>query len=118
MTPEHAADIPFSMGTRFAGEKGSNPEEVLGSAFAGCFSMALSLGLEKGGLTPKSIRTSASVSLDKDGEGFSITKIALETTVSADGDAAKIKAIADETLKQCPVGKVLKAEITLEVKAG
>ena len=117
MKPAHASDIPFSLGTRFEGQPGSNPEEVIGAALAGCFSMALSLGLEKAGMTPQSIRSSAKVHLDKDGEGFAIPKIELTTEVRATGgDDAKFKAVADETKKQCPVSKLLRAEITLDAK--
>ncbi len=108
MKPANGSDVPFSLGTRFEGVKGSNPEEMIGAALAGCFSMALSLGLEKGGVTPVSIKTTADVHLDKDGEGFSIKTIDLATTINATGaDEAKIKAIADETKKQCPVSKAL-----------
>lgn len=118
MKPENGGDVPFSLVTRFEGAKGSNPEEMIGAALAGCFSMALSLGLEKGGMTPESIRTSAKVHLDKDGEGFSIKKIELSTEVKATGgDAAKFKEIAEQTKKGCPVGKVLAAtEIVLDAK--
>lgn len=119
MHPAHAPEIPFSLATRFEGKPGSNPEEVIGAALAGCFSMALSLGLEKGGGKPTSIKTSATVSLDKDGEGFTITKIALVTEAIVPGlDQAKFEAIAQETKKQCPVSKALAgvASITLEAK--
>lgn len=104
--------------TRFEGVKGSNPEEMIGAALSGCFSMALSLGLEKAGMTPQSIRTTAKVHLEKEGEGFHIPKIELTTEVKATGgDEAKLKAVAEETKKHCPVSKVLKAaEITLEAK--
>src|SRR5262249_49367590 len=68
MKAAHAPEIPFSLGTRFEGQPGSNPEEIIGAALAGCFSMALSLGLERAGSPPKTIRTSATVKLDKDGE--------------------------------------------------
>lgn len=108
MKPAHAADIPFSLGSRFEGQPASNPEELLGAALAGCFSMALSLSLEKAGSPPKSIRTSANVKLDKDGEGFTITAIELTTEAEVPGlDAAKFKAIAEETKKGCPVSKAL-----------
>jgi osmotically inducible protein OsmC len=119
MKPAHAADVPFSLGTRFEGKQGSNPEELVGAALAGCFSMALSLGLEKAGLTPQSIQTSAKVHLEKVPDGFEIKKIELTTDVRATGgDAAKITSVAEETKKACPVGKVLRAaEITLKVNA-
>lgn len=116
MKPDHASEIPFSLGTRFEGEKGSNPEEMIGAALAGCFSMALSLGLEKGGITPESIKTSAKVHLEKQGEGFGIPRIELQTEIRAKGDAEAIKGIAQETKKQCPVSKALAAiQIDLEV---
>jgi len=117
MKPDHAGEVPFAVNTRFEGAKGSNPEEMIGAALAGCFSMALSLGLVKGGMTPEDIKTTAKVHLDKEGDGFSISKIELTTEVKATGgDAAKLKAIADETKKGCPVGKVLKAEVVLDAK--
>ena len=118
MKPDNGPDVPFSLSTRFEGVKGSNPEEMIGAALAGCFSMALSLGLEQAGMTPQSIRTSAKVHLDKDGDGFHIPRIELTTEVTATGgDAAKFTAVAEETKKHCPVSKVLKgAEITLDAK--
>lgn len=120
MHPAHAPEIPFSLATRFEGQPGSNPEEVLGSALAGCFSMALSLSLEtQGGVQPTSIKTSAEVTLEKDGPGFTIKKIALKTEAIVPGiDQAKFEAIAQETKKQCPVSKALASveSITLEAK--
>lgn len=117
MKPANGSDVPFSLGTRFEGAKGSNPEEMIGAALAGCFSMALSLGLEKGGVTPVAIRTSADVHLDKDGEGFSIKTIDLKTSITATGgDEEKIKAIAAETKKQCPVSKAL-GGVTINLEA-
>lgn len=118
MKPDNAEAIGFSLGTRFEGQKGSNPEEVLGSALAGCFSMALSLGLEKAGSPPKSIRTQAAVSLDKDGEGFTITKIDLTTEADVPGmDAAKFEEVAQATKKGCPVSKALAAVGQINLKA-
>ena len=118
MKPDNGPEVPFSTATRFEGVKGSNPEEMIGAALAGCFSMALSLGLEQAGMTPQNIRTSANVHLEKEGGGFHISRIELTTEVTATGgDAAKFKAVAEETKKQCPVSKVLKgAEITLDAK--
>ena len=108
MKPAHGNDVPFSLATRFEGQPGSNPEEMIGAALAGCFSMALSVGLESNGVTPVSTKTTADTYLAKDGEGFKIAKIDLVTTINATGaDAAKIKAIAEETKKQCPVSKAL-----------
>jgi osmotically inducible protein OsmC len=117
MRPENGgAEVPFSVATRFEGQKGSNPEELIGAALAGCFSMALSLGLEKAGVTPQSIRTSARTHLEKEGDGFGIPRIELSTEVRATGDEAKIRSVAEETKKGCPVSKVLRAQIDLEVK--
>ena len=119
MKPGHAAEIPFNLGSRFEGQAGSNPEELIGAGLAGCFSMALSLGLEKAGSPPKSIRTSASVTLEKEGEGFTITAIALTTEANVPGiDAAKFQSIAEATKKACPVSKALASvrAITLDAK--
>jgi lipoyl-dependent peroxiredoxin len=119
MKPAHGEEIPFSASSRFEGAPASNPEELIGAALAGCFSMALSVGLEKAGSPPKSIQTTANVRLDKDGEGFTITNIDLVTEVDAPGlDAAKFKQIADATKKGCPVSKALASvgTITLDAK--
>jgi osmotically inducible protein OsmC len=108
MKPANAAEVPFTLGTRFEGVKGSNPEEVVGAALAGCFSMALSASLGGAGITPTLIQTDAVVSLDKEGTGFKISTIELTTKVSAQGlDAAKLETIAQETKKNCPVSKAL-----------
>ncbi len=118
MSPAHGGDIPFSLGSRFEGQPGSNPEELLGAALSGCFSMALSLGLEKAGAPPKAIRTFAAVKLEKDGEGFSITAIELTTEAEVPGlDAAKFQAIAEETKKGCPVSKALASVGSITLKA-
>ena len=120
MKPANAPEVPFTVGTRFAGEKGSNPEELIGAALAGCFSMALSAGLGKEGFTPRTIQTSAAVQLDKDGEGFKISSIALTTNADIPGiDKAKFDAIAEATKKGCPVSKALAATtITLKATLG
>lgn len=117
MKPANGPEVPFTLGTRFAGEKGSNPEEMIGAALAGCFSMALSASLGKAGFTPKSIQTSAAVQLDKEGEGFKISSIALTTNAEIPGiEKAKFDAIAEETKKACPVSKAL-AAVTITLKA-
>jgi lipoyl-dependent peroxiredoxin len=117
MKPDNAAEVNFSAGTRFEGVKGSNPEEMVGAALAGCFSMALSVGLEKAGLKPQSIDTSADVKLEKGAAGFAITEIALTTKVKVDGvDDAKFQTIAEETKKGCPVSKAL-AGTTIKLSA-
>lgn len=119
MTPAHAAVMPFSLGSRFEGQPQSNPEELLGAAFAGCYSMALSGALEKAGASPTSIRTSAEVGLEKDGDGFTIRRITLRCEAVVDGlEDDAFQALAKETKAQCPVGKALAAvaQITLEAK--
>jgi osmotically inducible protein OsmC len=117
MQPANAGEVPFSLGTRFEGKKGSNPEEMIGAALAGCFSMALSASLGKAGFAPKTIQTSAAVQLDRDGEGFKISSIALTTNADIPGiEKAKFDSIAEETKKQCPVSKAL-AGTTITLKA-
>lgn len=118
MKPAHAAEMAFTTGTRFENQNGTNPEELIGAAFAGCFSMALSVGLEKAGATPKSIRTSASVKVDRDGDGFTIKSIDLTTEVDAPGmDMSKLQSIAEQTRQGCPVGKALASVGDVTVKA-
>src|SRR5690349_17773843 len=108
MKPAHAPEAQFSVASRFEGQPASNPEELIGAALAGCFSMALSLGLEQAGAQPKSVQTSADVKLEKVGDGFTITSIALDCTASATGiDAAKFQTVAEATKKGCPVSKAL-----------
>lgn len=110
MKPAHGAEVPFSLGSRFEGAPASNPEELVGAALAGCFSMALSLSLERAGVTPQHIDTRAEVTLQAKDGGFSITQIALTTVAQVPGlDAARFQAIADETKKNCPVSKALAA---------
>lgn len=115
MQPGHGSALPFSMGTRFEGQ-GTNPEELIGAALAGCYSMAMSLGLEQAGITPESIKTTAKVHLDKQGDGFVIPRIELATEIRAKGDEAKIRSIAEATKKGCPVGKALNATIDLNIQ--
>jgi lipoyl-dependent peroxiredoxin len=108
MKPAHAPEAAFSVGARFEGQPGSNPEELIGAALAGCFSMALTAGLEKAGLTPNGVKTSADVKLEKQGDGFAITGIELTTQANVPGvDDAKFQSIAEETKKGCPVSKAL-----------
>lgn len=108
-------DQPYGFATRFEDKPGTNPEELIGAAHAACFSMALSLMLTEAGITGVDIRTTSTIRLDRDGDGFSITKAHLTTTISGDGDADRIKALAEEAKTGCPVSRVLNAEITMEV---
>lgn len=109
------ADTPYSFATRFEDEKGTNPEELIGAAHAGCFSMALSMILAERGIEPERIDTDAEVTLEQADDGFAITKIHLTTRVEAPGaDAEAFEAAANDAKAGCPVSKVLDAEISME----
>jgi len=109
-------NVPYSFGSRFESGKGSNPEEVIGAAHAGCFSMALSLMLGEAGYEPKSVETNAEVSIEQDGGGFTITSIHLTTRGSVPGiDEATFKQHAENAKGGCPVSKALAGpKITLD----
>jgi len=114
-------DQPYSFKTRFQsedGKAGTNPEELLGAAHAGCFAMALSFALSDAGHAPQELRVSAGVDLVKVDTGFSIKTIALELEARVPGlDAAKFQAIAEAAKQNCPVSKALSATpITLSAK--
>jgi osmotically inducible protein OsmC len=108
---------PYSFRTRFENEKGTNPEELIAAAHAGCFTMALAFLLQSAGFTPTELSTEAAVSLEPDGTGFRIARSALtlRATVPNLTDAA-FSELAKEAELNCPVSKVLKAEITLDAK--
>ena len=108
----------YSFASRFEEGTGTNPEELIAAAHAGCFSMALSAGLGKGGFNPQSVRTTAKVHLSKGADGFAISLIELETEAQVPGiDAAKFQEIADGAKKGCPVSKALAAtEIKLQAR--
>ena len=108
----------YSFGSRFEEGDGTNPEELIAAAHAGCYSMQLSGVLGKAGHEPDSVRTTAKVSLDKDDNGFSITRSDLTTEVSVSGlDNAEFQKHADEAKRICPVSRALGAiEIGLEAK--
>ncbi|BBV91900.1 OsmC family protein [Enterobacter roggenkampii] len=105
----------YGFNTRFEGEKGTNPEELIGAAHAACFSMALSLMLGEAGYTADAIDTTADVSLDKTDGGFAITKVALKSKVTVPGIAPQqFDGIIQKAKAGCPVSQLLKAEITLD----
>ncbi len=109
-------DTPYSFSTRFEDEEGTNPEELIGAAHAGCYSMALSGILTGAGTPPERIDTSADVILEKVDAGFAITKVHLTTRIQAPGaDPDALKRAAQDAKVGCPVSKVLNAEITLDV---
>jgi lipoyl-dependent peroxiredoxin len=106
----------FSFATRMGDEPGTNPEELLGAALAGCYAMALNATLEKKGTPAKNVRVEAKVFLGKDETGFTINRIDLETTAAVDGiDQEQFAAIAEEVKNGCPISKALAAtNITLK----
>lgn len=109
------SDNPYGFNTRFENEPGTNPEELVAAAHASCFTMALSFALAKEGYTAGTLETDAAVTLDKDGDGFKVTKSALKLKGKVEGiDPEEFKRIAEEAKKSCPISKLLNAEITLE----
>jgi osmotically inducible protein OsmC len=106
----------YSFGSRFEGQAGSNPEELIGAAHAGCFSMALASALGKAGFAPKRIHTTANVSLDKVGDGFKITRILLQTEADVPNiDEKTFREHAENAKSGCPVSQALAGtEIKLE----
>lgn len=108
---------PFSFGTRFGDQPGTNPEELIAAAHAGCFSMALSAQLGNAGLTPDSIKTNATLSLEKLDSGWTITAIHLDVTGKVPkADKAAFEKAAEAAKAGCPVSKVLNAKITMNAK--
>jgi osmotically inducible protein OsmC len=108
-------EAPYGFKARFENGKGTNPEELIGAAHAGCFSMALSLMLGEAGLTPDRIETHADVTLEKIGTGFEITASHLRVSARVPGaDNAKFQEIATKAKTGCPVSKLLKARITMD----
>ncbi|MGH8614404.1 MAG: OsmC family protein [Gammaproteobacteria bacterium] len=107
----------YSFSTRFEQGVGTNPEELIAAAHAGCFSMALSGQLGDGGMTAESIRTTASVTLDKTEAGFTITAVHLQVTAKIPGaDQQAFETAANNAKTGCPVSKVLNARITMDAK--
>ncbi|MEP6607551.1 MAG: OsmC family protein [Burkholderiaceae bacterium] len=110
-------DAPYGFKSRFENGKGTNPEELIGAAHAGCFSMALSLMLGNEGLTAERIETQAEITLEKVGEGFEITASHLNVVAKIPGaDQAKFEQIANKAKEGCPVSKLMKAKITMTAK--
>jgi osmotically inducible protein OsmC len=112
------SSFPFSFKSRFENEAGTNPEELIGAAEAGCFSMALSLGLEKAGFPPGKVSTTAKVKLEQTDGAFRITTIELETEADVPGiDNIKFQETAEQTKKNCPVSVALNGtQISLKAR--
>ena len=112
-------DAPYGFASRFESGPGTNPEELLGAAHAGCFTMALSLILGEAGMVADTIETKAEVTLDKVPDGFAITAIHLDVTAKIPGaDAAAFEKAAAAAKAGCPVSKVLNAKITMDARLG
>lgn len=109
------ADSPYGFGTRFEGNPGTNPEELIAAAHASCFTMATSFALAKAGHADGTLDTECQVTLDKDGDGFTVTKSALSLVAAIPGISQDdFDRIADEAKANCPISKLLDCEITLE----
>lgn len=110
-------DLEYSFAMRFESTPGTNPEELIAAAHAGCFSMAFSAELGKAGLTPEVIETSAIANFEKTDAGWTVTRVHLDVTANVPGaDPAKFQAAAEGAKKGCPISRLLKAEITLDAK--
>ena len=110
-------ETPYSFRTRFENEKGTNPEELVAAAHAGCFSMTLAFVMEGAGCTPTELNVEAAVTIDPEGQGFRISHSALTLRAKIPGlDKVAFVQMVSEAEKNCPVSKVLNAAITLDAK--
>jgi lipoyl-dependent peroxiredoxin len=110
-------NTPYSFSTRFEGQPGTNPEELIAAAHAGCFTMALSAQLGNAGMTAQSIDTTATVTLEKLESGFAITTVHLQVIAKIPGgDKSKFEQAAKNAETGCPVSKVLNAKITMDAQ--
>jgi len=111
------SNAQYSFSTRFENGIGTNPEELIAAAHAGCFSMALSAQLGGAGITPEAIETTAAVTFEKLEAGFTITKVHLDVTATIPGaDPAAFEKAAQDAKVGCPISRLLKAEITMTAK--
>jgi osmotically inducible protein OsmC len=110
-------DQPYGFNTRFGDARGTNPEELIAAAHAGCFTMALSFALAREGITDARLETTARVKLEQQGEGFTVTRSDLELTAHVpELDEARLNALAQDAKANCPISKLLNAEIELSVR--
>ena len=113
------SNVPYNFSMRFENETGTNPEELIAAAHAACFSMALSLFLGNAGMTADSINTTATVTLEKVGDAFTVTSSHLDTTVRIpNADKAKFDQAADGAKAGCPISRLLNTKITLDARLG
>ena len=109
----------YGFNTRFGDERGTNPEELIAAAHAGCFTMALSFALAKQGITDARLETVARVKLEQSGDSFSVTRSDLELVADVPGlDEDRVRELAEEAKKNCPISKLLKADMELTVRIG
>jgi osmotically inducible protein OsmC len=110
-------DQKYGFNTRFEDGPGTNPEELIAAAHASCFTMALSFALAKEGITDGTLGTEARVKLDKDGDGFKVSRSDLTLSADVALDDARLRELAEDAKKNCPISKLLNAEMNLEIKA-
>ena len=110
-------DQKYGFHTRFEDGPGTNPEELIAAAHASCFTMALSFALAKEGITDGTLETEARVKLDKDGDGFKVSRSDLTLSANVALDDARLRELAEDAKKNCPISKLLNAEMNLEVRA-
>ena len=114
-TKSGALDAPYGFNTRFEDEPGTNPEEMIAAAHASCFTMATSFALAKAGHEDGTLNTTCDVTLEKDGDGFTVTKSALKLSAKVAGiSQSEFEEIAAGAKQNCPISKLLNCEITLE----
>jgi osmotically inducible protein OsmC len=112
-------DQRYGFNTRFGDERGTNPEELIAAAHAGCFTMALSFALAKQGITDARLETTARVTLEQDGDSFKVSRSDLDLTADVPGlDQEKLQDLAEDAKKNCPISKLLNADMDLTVHAG
>ncbi len=112
-------DERYGFNTRFGDERGTNPEELIAAAHAGCFTMALSFALANEGITDARLETTARVKLEQDGEGFTVTSSDLDLAADVPNlDDSRLRELAEEAKNNCPISKLLKADMDLTVRTG
>ena len=111
------SNVSYSFAKRFEEERGTNPEELIAAAHASCFAMATSAQLDGAGIKAQNIAATATVTLEKVGDGFSVTSSHLDVTIKAPGaDRAKVQTAADNAKAGCPISKLLNAKVTMEAR--
>lgn len=110
---------PYGFNTRFGDERGTNPEELIAAAHSGCFTMALSFALAKEGIKDARLETTARVKLEQDGDGFKVTRSDLDLVADVpDLDEDRLRSLAREAKENCPISKLLDADMDLTIRVG